>query len=280
MAGHVGTMYIPTFLRKPLFGLYSRVYGVDQEEMVEPLEHYQSFVEFFTRKVKPRVIDQKPNVLVSPADSRVLSFGEVVGNDVLLVKGMNYALGEFLTGYKSQVYSAEDLEKIKKTDQNKEKTKLYGAIFYLSPGDYHRYHSPCDFVVKSRKHIVGFLYPVKVSYIESTPRVYEDNERVAVFGEWKKGLMTQVYVGATNVGSMTLTDDPDMRTNVLSSVGLSKVNSKTFEPALNLKKGQEVGMFRLGSTVVMIFEAPESFTWNINEGEKVKYGQTIGSYKE
>lgn len=280
MAGYIGTIYIPSFLRRPLFGLYSRVYGVNQEEMVEPIEHYESFVDFFTRKVKPRTIDAKPNILVSPADSKVLSFGEVKGNDVLLVKSMNYSLGEFLTGRKHEVYSAEDLEKIKKTDQKKEKTKIYGAIFYLSPGDYHRYHSPCDFTVKSRKHIVGYLYPVKISFIEKTPRVYEDNERVALFGEWSKGLMTQVYVGATNVGSMTITQDPDMKTNLLTSVGLQKVNDKTYDQPLVLKKGQEVGMFRLGSTVVMVFEAPESFTWQIKEGDSVKYGQTIGHYKE
>lgn len=248
--------------------------------MERPIDDYESFVDFFTRKVKPRKIDMKVNELVAPADSRVLSMCEVTGDDVLLVKKMQYSLGEFLTGKKHQKFSAEDLEKIKKSDQKKERTKIYEAIFYLSPGDYHRYHSPCDFTVKSRKHIVGFLYPVKVSYIESTPRVYEDNERVALFGEWRKGLMTQVYVGATNVGSMTLTNEPDFKSNHMAVVGLDKINDKVYESPLLLKKGQEVGMFKLGSTVVMVFEAPESFQWTIKEGDRVKFGQPIGSYKE
>ena len=77
LAGSLGALYLPPFLRRPLFGLYCRVYAVDQQEMVQPLESYDSFLSFFTRKVKPRDIDQRPNVLVSPADSRVLSFGEV-----------------------------------------------------------------------------------------------------------------------------------------------------------------------------------------------------------
>lgn len=278
VAGMVGRCYIPSFLRKPLFGMYSRVYNVNQEEMVEPLENYNSFIEFFTRKVKPRVIDASPNILVSPADSQVLTFGEVQGNDILLIKGINYGLGEFLTGRRYQEFSKEDLEKIKKTDQSKEKTKLYSAIFYLNPGDYHRYHSPCDFRVFSRRHIVGYLYPVKISYIEKTPRVYEDNERVALFGEWNKGLMTQVYVGATNVGSMTLTHEENFRTNIMSNVSQQKVNSLTYDKPVDIKKGQEVGMFKLGSTVVMIFEAPENFQWNIKENQKVKYGQPIGKY--
>lgn len=271
-------MYIPTFLRSPLFGLYSRVYNVKQEDMVEPIESYNSFVEFFTRKVKPRTIDQSPNILVAPADSHVLSFGEIKGNDVLLVKQITYGLGEFLTGDPNQKYSEKDLESIKQTNQSKEKTKLYSAIFYLNPGDYHRYHSPCDFEVKSRKHIVGYLYPVKISYVEKTPRVYEDNERVALFGAWKKGLMTQVYVGATNVGSMTLNHEQEFRTNIMSTVGQEKVNTIKYANPVELKKGQEVGMFKLGSTVVMIFEAPENFEWNIKENDKVRYGQPIGKY--
>lgn len=278
-AGSVGRLYIPTFLRSTLYGLYARSYGVNLEEMVEPLDKYNSFVEFFTRQVKPRNIDPSQSVVVAPADSKVLTITEVKGNDVLLIKEINFGLGEFLTGKREEVFSPEDVEKIKKTDQSIEKTKIYSAVFYLSPGDYHRYHSPCDFTVKSRKHIVGYLYPVKINYIDRTPRVYEDNERVILFGEWSKGLMTQVYVGATNVGSMTLTHEgPDFKTDRLASVSLSKVNDMVYPSPVMLKKGDEVGMFKLGSTVVMVFEAPESFKWNIKEGDSVKYGQTVGRF--
>lgn len=279
IAGAAGRVYIPTFLRKPLFGLYARSYGVLLDDMVRPIEDYTSFVDFFTRQVKPRQLDPSPAVVVAPADSKVLTVSEVKGNDVLLVKKMTYGLGEFLTGDRKEVYSSEDIEKIKQTDQKVEKTKIYSAIFYLSPGDYHRYHSPCDFLVRSRKHIVGYLYPVKVSYIEETPRVYEDNERVALFGHWQKGLMTQVYVGATNVGSMTLTHEgPSFETDKLAAAGLKKVNDLVYPTPVSLAKGQEVGMFRLGSTVVMIFEAPENFQFTIKEGDSVRYGQPIGRF--
>jgi phosphatidylserine decarboxylase len=279
LAGTVGRVYIPSFLRKPLFGLYAKTYGVLLDDMVRPLEDYSSFVDFFTRQVKPRQLDPQPAVVVAPADSKVLTVCEVKGNDVLLIKGMTYGLGEFLTGRREERFSSEDIEKIKKADQSKEKTKIYSAIFYLSPGDYHRYHSPCDFAVKSRKHIVGYLYPVKISYIEHTPRVYEDNERVALFGEWEKGLMTQVYVGATNVGSMTLTHEgPSFDTDKLAAASLKKVNDLIYPSPVKLAKGQEVGMFRLGSTVVMIFEAPEKFQWSIKEGDSVRFGQPIGRY--
>ena len=62
-------------------------------------------------------------------------------------------------------------------------TKLYHIIFYLAPGDYHRYHSPYDMIVKNRNHVVGFLKPVKISYVEKHPEVYEGNERVILVGD-------------------------------------------------------------------------------------------------
>lgn len=280
LAGYFGNLYIPHFLRNPLFGLYAKTYNVKLEDMVKAPSEYTSFVDFFTREVKPRNIDPNSKSLVAPADSKVLTISEVKENDILLIKDIKYSMGEFLTGNKEEKFNSVELEGIKMTNQKKEKTKLWSAIFYLSPGDYHRYHSPCDFEVKNRKHIVGYLYPVKISYIEKTPRVYEDNERVALFGKWNKGLMTQVYVGATNVGSMTLKHEGDkFETNVLSPVGLDKTNSLAYPEPVSLKKGAEVGMFKLGSTVVMIFEAPESFKWDIKEGQAVRYGEVIGSYK-
>lgn len=86
-------------------------------------------------------------------------------------------------------------------------------IFYLAPGDYHRYHSPIDFEAKKRLLIEGYLKPVKVSYIQKKPKVYENNERVCVFGEGKNGFLSLVYVGALNVGSINLSFDESLKTN-------------------------------------------------------------------
>lgn len=74
--------------------------------------------------------------------------------------------------------------KVLEDARKRENTKLYSVIFYLAPGDYHRYHLPCDFELKSRSHIVGHLAPVKISYIEKKEKVYETNERVALFGTY------------------------------------------------------------------------------------------------
>lgn len=106
-----------------------------------------------------------------------------------------------------------------KKSVNKSKSKLYQIVLYLSPGDYHRYHAPADFLVKRSNHVSGKLAPVYVNYLLQHPGVYETNERVATFGEWLHGFMSLIFVGAKNVGSMTLKFDKELTTN-------KKINSK------------------------------------------------------
>ena len=170
-------MYIPTFARATLYGLFAKSYNVKTEDMVHDFAHYPRFVDFFTREVKPREILDNPNELVSPADSVLLNFSEIEGNDVLLVKGINYKLGEFLTGEKDQVMDKDALNQVKKNPEN----KLYSAIFYLSPGDYHRYHSAVTFDVSRRSHIVGHLWPVKISYVSTKPVRSKSYKKSSIF---------------------------------------------------------------------------------------------------
>jgi phosphatidylserine decarboxylase len=97
--------------------------------------------------------------------------------------------------------------------------KLSFMIIYLAPGDYHRYHAATSFVTNFRRHIVGWLEPVKPSYLQGHPNVFKTNERVTVFGDWAKGYFSMTFVGATNVGSMTLNFDPELETNSKSFQG-------------------------------------------------------------
>lgn len=134
------------------------------DDIVAPVDSFPRFVDFFTRQIHPRPIDSSDNVMVSPADSKILSFTEVTGNDVLLVKDIKYDLAEFITGDKRAKDGRIVQDMIsRKQDGN----KLYSIIFYLSPGDYHRYHSSVDFEVDYRNHIAGHLWPVKVDYVSS-----------------------------------------------------------------------------------------------------------------
>jgi len=134
------------------------------------------------------LLKNKP-LAVCPADSKVLSISQVTANETLLVKGVSYSIGHFLTGIKDYKMDAEELNAHHRIYEG---STIYSCILYLAPGDYHRYlitnnvryHCPTDYTAKSRTHIVGSLAPVKESYISKYSGVYEGNERVVLQGEW------------------------------------------------------------------------------------------------
>jgi phosphatidylserine decarboxylase len=157
-------MPVPEFLRPTLYGWFASSYGVNTQEMTNPISSYPRFIDFFTRRIHPRTIEGDDNVMVSPADSKILSFTEITASDVLLCKEVKYNVAEFITGQKR----AEDGRLLNDMLNTKNgDNKLYSIIFYLSPGDYHRYHSSVEFEVDYRNHIAGHLWPVKVDYVST-----------------------------------------------------------------------------------------------------------------
>lgn len=91
--------------------------------------------------------------------------------------------------------------------------KLVVVTIYLSPGDYHRYHSPAVFNAAYRRHVSGYLDPVKPAWVNKHKDTFKDNERVSLFGDWSHGFFAMTYVGATNVGSIVLNFDKSLTTN-------------------------------------------------------------------
>jgi phosphatidylserine decarboxylase len=94
--------------------------------------------------------------------------------------------------------------------------QLHYMVIYLSPGDYHRFHAPAIHTANYRRHIVGYLSPVKPSYVNVHKDVFKHNERVNIFGDWygrDKNFFFLSYVGALNVGSIVLDFDTDIVTN-------------------------------------------------------------------
>ena len=137
------------------------------------------------------------------------------------IKGHTYRLDEFLLGTKSP-------EKVNPQDATpsivdgiiqgaKDRgNKIMYLVIYLAPGDYHRYHSPAHFLANYRRHIPGYLEPVMPKYLAKHKDVLRDNERVNLLGEWAHGLFFMSFVGALNVGSIKLTFDDELRTNISS----------------------------------------------------------------
>lgn len=271
MTGWLCTTPVPSFLRSPIYGGFSSFYGVDTEDFIGEFADYATLTDFFTRPVRPRTIDTDLTKLVAPADSKVLSITEVTDDSVFLVKGRTYSFTELVTGVTNPSTTKGFTDRIKHNPDN----KMFSVVFYLCPGDYHRYHSPADINVKQRIHIAGNLYPVKPSFVENHDKVYESNERISVFSDWAQGNMNIVFVGATNVGSMTLDIEPTLETNLFNID--TKINVRKFEN-VNVGKGDQMGMFKFGSTVVAVFEAPADFKWDVKEGDAVRYGQVFGHF--
>jgi phosphatidylserine decarboxylase len=196
-------------------------------------------------------------------------------------------------------------------------TALYYCVIYLAPGDYHRFHSPVSWVVESRRHFAGELYSVSPYLQRTLPGLFTLNERVVLLGRWRWGFFSYTPVGATNVGSIKINFDRELRTNSLTTdtaadraaeeaanrgEPYSGFAEATYEGASRvlgghaLKRGEEMGGFQLGSTIVMVFEAPKGvrpsldegyaqgrkggFRWNIQQKQKVKVGEALGFVEE
>lgn len=203
--------------------------------------------------------------------------------------------------------------------------ELFFAVIYLAPGDYHRFHSPANWVAELRRHFVGELYSVAPYFQTRLQGLFCLNERVALLGKWKYGFFSMTPVGATNVGSIRLHFDKDLRTNSVyenpinssssentpadspssstvsltsDTSGLSRAFSSsgarkrvekstcyeaTYTKAskllggYSLGKGEQMGGFNLGSTVVLVFEAPKAFQFTVKAGDKVRVGEAFGN---
>ncbi len=234
LAGRLADLKPPAAVLRPLLRAYVRLYGVDMAEAAEPLEAYPSFNAFFTRRLKPglRPLPSEPGLLVSPADAKLTSVGPVPADGRLeQVKGHTYALDELLV-------SAEEAARFSGGVQ---------ATLYLSPSMYHRVHSPLDGRVRAWTYRPGRLFPVNALSVRTVERLFTRNERLVVFLESDAfGPVALVMVGASNVGRMTLSFAP-LVTNTGAPAG-------TFRPPqeIRLRRGDELGAFNLGSTVVLL----------------------------
>lgn len=299
--GQVNDKNLPQSLRTPLLGLYVWLFGCDvSEAAIEDLRHYKNLQEFFKRQLKPEVrpID-KHHALVSPCDGKVLHFGEVQDCMLEQVKGVTYCLKTFLgpnnwysddMEENTQQFTVEKIsdEEYKESLNIKEGNKLFHCIIYLAPGDYHRFHSPADWSAAHRRHFPGELFSVNPGIAAWIRGLFNLNERVVLTGKWKYGFFSMAAVGATNVGSINIYFDEDLSTNERGayphgvyydkSLRVTNPEDKSSEKkGFQIAKGSDVGEFNLGSTIVLIFEAPEDFHFNMEQGDKVRFGERLGS---
>lgn len=237
LVGALVHWHLPSFLRLFAIRQFARYYKIDVSEASRDLESYQSIGDFFVRQLKApaRPVGEEP--LLHPADSVITECGLVQNGQAVQAKGQYYTLDGLLGG-RSFASSFQE-----------------GAFitYYLCPTDYHRVHSPVDGSVRRVLHIPGALWPVNAWSTRSIRELFCVNERVVVEIESAYGPVAVVFVGATNVGQISLSFWPGFRTNEAS---VTERRERNFGREVLLTKGQELGTFHMGSTVVMLL-SPE-----------------------
>lgn len=240
--------------------VYIKIFKIDLSGF-DSASSYVSLNALFTRSLKQnRKIDQTKSVFISPCDSLITECGRVKERTALQIKGMSYPVDELLG-------KGEKESKIQSLGE-----EYFYINFYLSPSDYHHYHAPCDMKITEVRYFGGKLLPVNFPSLRKNSCLFIKNERVVIkaldpFGE----TMYFVAVGALNVGQMVLCFEPRVQTNC--------VNGKNciyfYEYPILIKKGEEIGFFKMGSTVVVFCKDLINTT---QKGVKVKFGESIGRF--
>ncbi|NGQ96570.1 phosphatidylserine decarboxylase [Brevibacillus sp. SYP-B805] len=232
---------------------YIRHYHIDVDAVEKPVEEYKSLKEFFTRRLKPdaRPVADGPGVIVSPVDGTISQMGDIQEGTLIQAKGKLYSVGELLGG-------APELAR-----------RFQGGKFvtiYLSPRDYHRIHMPVDGVLRTYTYVPGRLYPVNRLGVEQVDRLFARNERLVTFIDSAEiGSVAVVKVGALFVGSVKVT-----YCRATTNVKRGKQVSEQIPDSPMLRKGEELGWFEFGSTVILVFESGE-----IEWGPGVQVGSTL-----
>lgn len=245
-------------IQKLINSSYVRLMGLNMSEF-KHARYYKSLNDLFTRElIIKRVIDENKNIIISPTDSLITQCGEIKNDIALQIKGMQYSIEELLT-----YYCSLNFKKIKD-----------GSFmnFYLSPKDYHRYHAPCDFKLLKLIHVPGKLYPVNLKYLNKEFELFVQNERVILECETNGKIFYMVFVGALNVGQMVFEFEDRVETNT----NAKEMKVYTYEN-IEISKGECLGYFKMGSTVVMLWEKEMVELEDLLD-KNVRFGQKIANF--
>jgi len=230
------------------------------EAQSKNFDDYAHFNAFFTRALKPeaRPIDADTASLVSPVDGVVSQMGLIDHDQILQAKGHHYTIKDLLA-----------------TELTEDFNNGHFMTVYLSPKDYHRLHAPLDCEIKSMRHVPGRLFSVADWTTQKIPRLFARNERLINHLHTPIGHVAYVYVGAILVSSIET-----VANGIITPPYASEVTDILVQGQNKYQKGEEMGRFNMGSTVIMLFPK-DSVTFNheLQAGSELKLGQKIGSLK-
>lgn len=227
---------------------YVKIFKIDLDEFA-PIESYPNLNALFTRGLtKIRKFSKEHNIFISPCDSLVMECGIVQNNKALQIKGYSYSVKLLLN---------EELD-----------SSYFYTNLYLSPSNYHRYHSPCDMMVESITHFKGALLPVNLKSLNKNTNLFIHNERVVLRARDTFGnIIYFVAVGALNVGQIVFYIEPRLNENYKG-----KSQTFTYKDRVLIKKGEELGMFKMGSTIVLFAKDVQLVC---KENSTIRFGENL-----
>lgn len=235
-------------------------YQVNMSEAIKTrVEDYACFNDFFIRRLKPECRPIKEADIISPVDGFISEIGTITAGTLLQAKGRHYLVRELLT------------------DQSVLSSQFDSGCFatlYLSPKDYHRVHMPMTARLKEMVYVPGTLFSVQPRTVRAIPRLFARNERLVVFFDTEIGLMAMVLVGATVVGAIGTSWHGDVKRS-----RQAKYFNYSSDQSMDtlLQKAAEMGYFKLGSTVILLFANGAQVQWknDLQAGDKISFGDAL-----
>ena len=249
------------FIKDLLISLFCYFYKPNLKESVESdIKRFKSFNAFFTRKLKSesRPINPDINTITSPVDGMVVQLGKIEKEMLIQAKGIKYNLVDLIKD--------KTLAKVFRNG--------FFITIYLAPKNYHRIHSPFSGTIEETSYLGGNLYSVNAQSTRKIKSLYSSNERTFCYVKSENFYYGLVSVGAAMVGSIVPFWNTETKPKKRNLVNLWNEGPEEDLKAVN--KGQELGYFQMGSTVILLLpsgiEADKNFLY---ESKVVKFGEEL-----
>ncbi|UAA38739.1 phosphatidylserine decarboxylase [Paraneptunicella aestuarii] len=250
------------WLTTKLIELFIKQYNVNMAEAEqENASDYATFNDFFTRPLKSgaRPLCPDEDALLFPVDGAISQFGKIEQGQIFQAKGHSYSAETLLGGDKQLAEHFNDGQFM---------------TIYLSPKDYHRIHMPVAGKLTDMVFVPGELFSVNPLTTANVPGLFARNERVVAIFDTEYGKMAMVLVGATIVASIETVWAGTIAPNVSNQVVHTRYTEKD---GIELQKGDEMGRFKLGSTVVMLYQPDMIKFADVNPGDSTRMGERNGT---
>ena len=245
-----------------LIKFYIRFFKVNMQEAEKHKpSDYKTFCDFFTRKLRSGIhkINKRKNTIVSSCDGRIIEYGKIKDNSFLQIKGKTISINEIIF-----------------FDKKIQDLYVDGSFvtIYLSPKDYHRVHMPYDGKLERTIHIPGRLFSVATHAVKQINNLYCKNERLVCNFKNQDSRFAVIFIAAINVSSI----ETSWRGEVSPPYPKKTITTDYSKKNFNLEKGQECGMFKSGSTVILLFDKECKLADTLKRNKLVRVGEKIGTF--